>query len=59
MVWRQSLHQLPQATGQFLLGIHDKYTRFSAGHATTALLGVLPARPKYTARGGCPGVTAT
>ena len=59
MVWRQSLHQLPQATGQFLLGIHDKCTRFSAGHANIALLGVLPTRPKYSARGGCPGVTAT
>ena len=59
MVGRQSLHQLPQATGQFLLGIHGKCTRFSAGHANIALLGVLPARLKYSARGGCPGVTAT
>jgi len=59
MVWRQSLHQLPQATGQFLLGIHGKYTRVSAGHANIALLGAIPTRPKYTARGGCSGVTAT
>jgi hypothetical protein len=59
MVWRQSLDQLPQATGQFLLGIHGKCTRFSAGHANIALLRVFPTRAKYTARGSCPGVTAT